>query len=244
MKASCAARSSELFLERTPPLSASEQGTLGVYGEVPCVTAPCRFAVEYDAEVGDAPKCSPAESRSPITQKSQELVVRHRESGRKIAYSVIRRWRVRISADELQSAVDMALCSAARRFDSTYEASFLTYAYYSIKGELSQLITDRVHSRNQRSIDGVSDISFSSSEMLSRDRTPEDRLLAKETSSSLYDAFEKLPDLEKRIIKEVYLEEQAMVDASSKVECSKRHMFRLRNRALERLRKRLGAAAM
>ena len=70
-----------------------------------------------------------------------ELVLSHREAGRKVARSILRKWRANIPEDELNSMVDLALCEAAMRFDPEKGAQFLTFLFYHIRGHLIRWVT-------------------------------------------------------------------------------------------------------
>ena len=48
--------------------------------------------------------------------EQERLILDHRDNGKKLARSILRRWRVRMPAEEVDSIVDLTLCEAAKRY--------------------------------------------------------------------------------------------------------------------------------
>jgi len=76
----------------------------------------------------------------PLTRTEQLLVTEARERGLQVARRILRSWQIRLPEDEVQSAVDLALCDAVRHFDPTREVQFVTYARLYIRGALWETV--------------------------------------------------------------------------------------------------------
>src|SRR5690349_7137351 len=90
------------------------------------------------AEVGEGAEVEEEERGSSLEGEAEisKLILDHRENGRKLARSILRRWRVRMPAEEIDSIVDLSLCEAARRYSSERGASFMTFFFYHLRGHL------------------------------------------------------------------------------------------------------------
>ncbi|OVE79762.1 hypothetical protein BVY02_02340, partial [bacterium J17] len=77
-----------------------------------------------------------------------ELILEHRENGRKLARSMLRKWRVRMPAEEIDSIVDLTLCEAAKRFDPDKGASFMTFFFYHLRGHLVRAVAEATQTSN------------------------------------------------------------------------------------------------
>ena len=72
----------------------------------------------------------------------EELVVTHRIKARKLARSILRKWHARLDIQEVDSIVDLSLCEAVRRYNPAFGASFITFLYYHMRGNLIRAVTD------------------------------------------------------------------------------------------------------
>ena len=79
-------------------------------------------------------------SRNLSVEEQHALILEHRESARKVARTILRKWNVVMGADEIDSAADLALCEAAHGYRPKASATFMTYLFYFIKGCLSRAI--------------------------------------------------------------------------------------------------------
>ena len=148
-----------------------------------------------------------------------ELILGHRENGRKLARSMLRRWRVRMSPEEIDSIVDLTLCEAARRYCPNRGASFMTFFYYHLRGHLVRAVASAAQASNvflafaQSSGIDARDWARSAGEDFlrsvvpdhllasSRDsETPEHVVLRKEKIRTCREACSKLDALEQEII--------------------------------------------
>ena len=87
---------------------------------------------------------------SPLEQQQRidDLILNHRENGRKLARSILRRWRVRMLTDEIDSIVDLTLCEAAKRFSTDFGASFMTFFFYHLRGHLVRAVANAAQASN------------------------------------------------------------------------------------------------
>ena len=99
---------------------------------------------EFGSEADQLDKDIPSEVEHSI----DALIVNHRENGRKLARSLLRRWRVRMAPEETDSIVDLTLCEAAHRFCPDRGASFMTFFYYHLRGHLVRAVASAANASN------------------------------------------------------------------------------------------------
>ncbi|MBP9838291.1 MAG: sigma-70 family RNA polymerase sigma factor, partial [Proteobacteria bacterium] len=187
-----------------------------------------------------------------------QLVLDHRENGRKIARSILRRWRVRMPADEIYSIVDLALCEAAKRFKRNQGASFLTFFFYHLRGHLVRSVARAAQGNNlflsyAKSM-GIEtgDYQLNNSEMIWPNlpeylifgqndiETPENLIMRQEKITHCQDACDKLDTLEKEVIDRSFATDESLVDIADSLGYSRCHISRVKKGALVRLKGLLG----
>jgi len=73
---------------------------------------------------------------APTPLQQEALIIKYRLKARKIGRSILRRWHARMDLDEVDSLVDLSLCEAVKRFNPNKGASFMTFLFYHLKGNL------------------------------------------------------------------------------------------------------------
>ena len=74
-------------------------------------------------------------------EERKVLILEHRVSARRMAKSILRKWRASLHLDDLYSVVDTALCEAALRFDPERGVQFVSFLFYHLHGLLVKTIT-------------------------------------------------------------------------------------------------------
>lgn len=207
-----------------------------------------RDEVEVAEEVG-AEHLS-AEREEEISQ----LILNHRENGRKLARSILRRWRVRMPAEEIDSIVDLALCEAARRYSSDRGASFMTFFFYHLRGHLVRSVARAAQGNNvflafakNAGVDTGEWPNLSAEVLWSyvpdylvfgqRDiETPEHLIMRREKIKQCRTACSQLDNLEREIIDRSFASEQPLVDIARSLGYSRCHISRVKKTALDRLK--------
>jgi len=187
-----------------------------------------------------------------------ELVLDHRENGRKLARSLLRRWRARMNPEEVDSIVDLALCEAAKRFDPSNGASFMTFYFYHLRGCLVRSVSKAVHNNNvllafeqnaESDISdwaGVGEDDFQShlpecaAFGLHEIEGPEKLLMKKEAIERCRVACKDLDELEREVIIRSFGHDETLVDIAESLGYSRCHISRVKKRALEQLAVLLG----
>lgn len=187
-------------------------------------------------------------------QKIEALILDHRENGRKLARSILRKWRVRMPADEIDSVVDLALCEAAKRFSEKYGASFMTFYFYHLRGHLVRAVARAANSNNifmafaQNMGMEAEDWPHVSNEVIwayapdtrvfgQQDiETPEKSVIRHEREEQCREAIGKLDSLEQEVISRSFHGEQPLVNIARNLGYSRCHVSRVKKAALERLR--------
>lgn len=187
-------------------------------------------------------------------RRISELILGHRENGRKLARSILRRWRVRMPSDDIDSIVDLALCEAAERYSAEKGAAFMTFFFYHLRGHLVRTVTRAAQASQlflafarSGGVDTtqwqteVTDVSWSVAPdhfMFGQKEgvTPEDELLRKEKIEQCRGAVSKLDSLEQEILMRSFGDEEALVDVARSLGYSRCHISRVKKSALDRLK--------
>lgn len=185
-------------------------------------------------------------------EQVQQLVIDHRENGRKLARSLLNQWRVRMPAEEIYSIVDLTLCEAAKRYRPDKGASFMTFLYYHLRGQLVRAVASAAnanqmfvsHAKNSgidlgdwENYQGDALPTFIEPNVLgvTHAETPEDQLLRKEKIDRCRGALDTLDTLEQEVLQRAYENEQQLTDIARELGYSRCHISRVKRRALEQL---------
>ncbi|MCB0317885.1 MAG: sigma-70 family RNA polymerase sigma factor [Bdellovibrionales bacterium] len=182
--------------------------------------------------------------------KKDELVLEFREKARKIARSILRRWRARIELQEVDSIVDLSLCEAVNRFDPTRGVSFITFLYYHLKGNLIRHITAAAtHNSVPTSMleweDGLDSdskgyrsanaIEIANALVGEEAEQPDQIYMKKEIIQLSEEACSGLDPLEKEVIERIYLQGEQLLDIAKSLGYSRCHISRVKKNALANL---------
>lgn len=201
------------------------------------------------------PSCIREVSKGEPTPYQQEaLIIKYRLKARKLGRSILRRWHSRMDIDEVDSIVDLSLCEAVKRFDPLKGASFMTFLFYHLKGNLVRAVASAASSTAiPLAIAELSESAFSDGErrqysnmalnaielaeaVSSQDiPQPDEALWRKELSSKSSDACEKLDALEREIVKRIFVHEQQIIDIAAALGYSRCHISRVKKKALSTL---------
>jgi RNA polymerase sigma factor (sigma-70 family) len=192
---------------------------------------------------------------APTPAQQEALIIKYRMKARKLGRSILRRWHARLDLEEVDSLVDLSLCEAVKRFNPFKGASFMTFLYYHLKGNLVRAVSTAAAShsipvyqveegeveRGEREhFSGYQHRGLNSAEvaeaLCSQDvPMPDEALWRKELHSRSSSACDKLDALEKEIIKRIFIQEQQIMDIASTLGYSRCHISRVKKRALETL---------
>ncbi len=194
-----------------------------------------------------------AKPRSREDQISN-LILTHRENGRKLARSILRKWRVRMPAEEIDSIVDLGLCEAARRFSDDRGASFMTFFFYHLRGHLVRAVARATHTSStfinisrENGKDGVEWVAAGAEGAWAlipdsmplghrESDTPEHLVLRRERIERCQTACSKLDVLEREILDRSFATEQPLVDIAKSLGYSRCHISRVKKSALDRMK--------
>ena len=173
------------------------------------------------------------------------LVIEFREQARKLARSILRKWRSRLDLDELNSAVDLSLCEAVKRYDPTRGASFITFLYYHLRGNLIRTVSYAANANVVPGNEPGRELSEDETAMNAMDIanaltgaesiSPDEALLKKQLVKLSFDACHRLDDLEREVIQRIFVEEHQLNDVAASLGYSRCHISRVKRRALETL---------
>ncbi len=195
----------------------------------------------------------------PTPAQQEALIIKYRLKARKLGRSILRRWHSRMDLDEVDSLVDLSLCEAVKRFDASKGASFMTFLFYHLKGNLVRAVATAANSTaipifNQDEnavveaepthLFGHQFRAMNSAEVAEAVASqevplPDEMLWKKELNSASTAACDKLDPLEREIIKRIFLQEQQIMDIASALGYSRCHISRVKKKALETLHSEL-----
>jgi len=182
-------------------------------------------------------------------QEKDDLVIEFRLKARKLARSILRKWHARLDLQEVDSIVDLSLCEAVRRFDPTKGASFMTFLYYHLRGNLIRIVSSAASASGyvgaEEGEDGETNTKYSARAVNavevaaalsgSEVATPDEILFKKELISLSKDACKNLDTLERQVIERLFLGEEQLMDIAHSLGYSRCHISRVKKKALEAL---------
>ena len=204
-----------------------------------------KVAVKKEAVVKIAANGKTAlKSKKLSLKKINDLVVDHRDHGRRLAWSFLSSWRIRMPQDEVISVVGAALCEAAHRFDPSREVAFKTFFFYHLRGmllkEVSRMIDDqKLMHLNYGSSDTEQAMSASWDYQLVENDNPEKIIEKREISMACWRASQHLDDLEKDVLMRYFVNDEALIDIANTLNYCRCHISRVKSRALIKLSKHL-----
>lgn len=194
----------------------------------------------------------------PTPYQQEALIIKYRTKARKLGRSILRRWHSRMDIEEVDSIVDLSLCEAVKRFNPQRGASFMTFLFYHLKGNLVRAVASAAASTAiPNAIAELSESGFLegeprhySSGVLNAIELaeavssqgipqPDEALWRKELTSKSSTACEKLDDLEREIVKRIFVHEQQIIDIAAALGYSRCHISRVKKKALSTLQDEL-----
>lgn len=191
--------------------------------------------------------------KSALSSKAQEaLVLEYRIKARKLGRSILRRWHARLDIQEVDSIVDLSLCEAVKRFDPKKGASFMTFLYYHLKGNLVRSVSAAAQANTiplSSTFDGQNDEfgSITALEVVAAvsgtdQRLPDELLLHKELVDLSQLACDRLDPLERQVIERLYLQGEQLMSIAKSLGYSRCHISRVKKKALENLQSEMDRA--
>lgn len=178
------------------------------------------------------------------TERMQELVIEHREHGKRLAWSFLTSWRVNLRNDEIHSIVGAALCEAANRFDETREASFKTFFFYYLRGmllkEIAKMINDQriFHYIPNLSIDIIEDYENAKIPISQIEQDdPEKLILKKQSAEECWGACQILDELEREVIFRHFIDDESLIKIAKELKYCRCHISRVKSRGLAKLKR-------
>jgi RNA polymerase sigma factor for flagellar operon FliA len=193
------------------------------------------------------------ESRDNLlsAQDREELVLTYRMKARKLARSILRKWHARLDLQEVDSVVDLSLCEAVKNYNPSKGASFMTFLFYHLRGNLIRTVStaatqnlvpcSEFEAQNGMTEDGDRGLANAmevADALSNRENVlPDEALYRKEMIKLSKQACSSLAEIEKFIIEKIYIQEAQLRDIAVSLGYSRCHVSRLRKKALESLHK-------
>lgn len=189
-------------------------------------------------------------------EQRQQLVLDNRLTARKMARSMLRKWRSRLDLTELESTVDLSLCEAANRFDPSRGVNFVTFLFYYLRGNLVRQITDAAsasmtvsindgensefNSDNGRASNQLLDAVEAAAALNSQEQVlPDEEFYRKELHELSKQACDQLDQLEQQVLYRVFRYEDNIQQLAKNLGYSRCHLSRVKKKALESLTREL-----
>lgn len=187
---------------------------------------------------------APAQGVTP--EMRDRLVIKHRLKARKLARSILRKWNSRLDIEEVDSVVDLSLCEAAARFRPEMGASFITFLYYHLRGNLIRTISTAANANTVPLFDSdavtggdeldaiVANASEIADSLTGTDTMrPDEAFMKREMVELSMRAKAKLDALAREVLDRVYGDEEQLIDIANNLGYSRCHISRVKRRALE-----------
>lgn len=177
-------------------------------------------------------------------QEYEQIIVDNRDHGERLARSLLNRWRVRLSPDDIASIVGLALCEAASRFDKTKGVHFRTFLFYHLRGmlikEIVRLVEEQkvYHTTPDPGTDGG--INFLPQNdcwpiPVVETKTPETIVQRQQLAALCAEGCAELDELEREVIVRAYIMDQPLNSIAKELKYCRCHISRVKSRALKTL---------
>ena len=191
-------------------------------------------------------------------RERERLVLEFRTKARKLARSILRKWHSRLDLNEVDSVVDLSLCEAVSRYNPNKGASFMTFLFYHLRGNLIRAVSaaatanvvpllDQEELKNNDSkrgafLKGANAIEVAEALCGHEYMLPDEILFKKELASMSTVACSKLDALEREVIFRIYIKEQQLMDIANSLGYSRCHISRVKKKALETLHQEMASS--
>jgi len=182
----------------------------------------------------------------------EQLILEFRLKARKLGRSILRKWHARMDLEEVDSIVDLSLCEAVRRYDPKRGASFMTFLYYHLKGNLIRAVTaaasancvpsgDKENQSSGSEQEGkfINAIDVAAALTGHEGIMPDEVLFKKQLVELSHSACSRLDPLEREVVHRIYLQGQQLMDIASSLGYSRCHISRVKKKALETLQQEM-----
>ena len=184
----------------------------------------------------------------------EELVLKYQIKARKMAFSILRRWHARLDLQEVHSIVDLSLCEAVRRYNPAKGASFITFLFYHLRGNLirgvaaaarltavplTDLDTSGSDADGRHEWCRVSAAEAADAVSSRENMQPDEIIIRKELLQVSLEACKCLDSLEKEVLFRIFLQEEQLLDVAHSLGYSRCHISRVKRKALETLQSNL-----
>lgn len=206
-------------------------------------------------------KYSNADDMEPESHR-EALVLLYRGRARKLAMSIMKRWRARVEREEFESTVDLSLCEAAKLFKPGIGCSFTSYLFYHLRGnlirsiqrssqntwisrELARFMAGGVGPEIDRPA-GIEVTAEQITKALSNHEVemPEEALYRKQVAEVIREACQSLEKLQRSVIGSWLMGNHKVKSIAESVGLSRCYTSRIRRRAMRELKKRVGAGLL
>lgn len=215
------------------------------------------IALARKNEAENIKEISEDSSASPLnilsTAEQSDLIFEHYDYAVRLAWSMLRRWRIRIESDDVKSVVHISLCEGARRFDPARNVSFKTFLFYHLRGflvrEVTNCLTHRVQSNALPDVDASEMINPMEHQSalwpfpLVEHRTPEQLMGSRESAKLCYQACLELDELEQEVITRHFIDEEPLKDIAGELDYCRCHISRVKSRAVKKMKNFIAAQA-
>lgn len=177
-----------------------------------------------------------------LLPEQERIILAHRESARKMALKLLRRWGAQLESDEVDSIRDLALCEAAKTFSPSNGTKFVTYFFFFLKGFLIREITRRASGVNECPVEESEfERAASDNNMCHKDSfpMPDDALYQSELRNKCEEALQELSPIEQKVVNHVHVLGYKVAAVARKFGYSRGHVSEIRRKAFGKLRTRL-----
>ncbi len=206
-------------------------------------------------------KYSNVDDMEPENQR-EALVLMYRGRARKLAMSLMKRWRARIEREDFESTVDLSLCEAAKLFKPGIGCSFTSYLFYHLRGnlirsiqrssqntwisrELAKFMAGGVGPEIERPA-GIEVTAEQITKALSNHEVelPDEALYRKQIAEFIREACQSLEKLQRSVIGSWLMGNHKVKKIAESVGLSRCYTSRVRRKAMKELKKRVGASLL
>jgi len=200
--------------------------------------------LELASDKTEEPKKKTSTAKKLTKKKRDKIILDHREHGKRLAWSFLKSWRIRMNPDEVISVVGAALCEAAIRFDPSKGVAFKTFFFYHLRGmllkEISRIIQEQkvlklMPSNNTTETLPTEHATFGWSMPSIENNNPERIIEKRQVASACWEACAQLDLLEQEVLIRYFVYDEPLVRIAEELEYCRCHISRVKSRALGKM---------
>ena len=210
-----------------------------------------RLSADLGSDADETTPKPKSKAKKLSKKKRNQIIVDHRDHGKRLAWSFLSSWRIRMNQDEVMSVVGAALCEAAIRFDPSKGVAFKTFFFYHLRGmllkEISRIIQEQkvlkmVPGTGENDSLAIEQAAGSWNLPTIENNNPERIIEKRQVASACWEACAQLDPLEQEVLIRFFVYDEPLIEIADELHYCRCHISRVKSRALGKMGELLSQA--